>query len=62
MKKKRKSDLNTARVHFQNAVKEWIVGSAYMAKGMREVTKNNEGSHKKQGLQKTDVRVLKVFF
>lgn len=49
MKKKRKSDLNIARVHFQNAVKEWIAGSAYMAKGMREVTKNKD--YRKQMLE-----------
>ena len=49
MKKKRKSDLNTARVHFQNAAKEWIIGSAYMAKGMREFTKNED--YRKQLLE-----------
>jgi hypothetical protein len=49
MKKKRKSDLNTARVHFQNAVREWVIASAYMAKGMREISKNK--NYRKQILE-----------
>ena len=49
MKKRRKSDLDIARGHFQNAIKEWIVASAYMAKGMREFTKNKD--YRKQVLE-----------
>jgi len=51
MKKKRKSDLNTARVHFQNAVKEGIIASAYMAKAVREISKNK--NYRKQILENT---------
>lgn len=49
MKKKSKSDLNIARIHFQNAVKEGIIASAYMAKGIREITKNK--NYRKQILE-----------
>ncbi|NIT14380.1 MAG: hypothetical protein GTN99_09120 [Candidatus Dadabacteria bacterium] len=51
MKKKRKSDLNTARMHFQNAAREGLIASAYMLKGMREISKNK--NYRKQILENT---------
>ncbi|NIP39758.1 MAG: hypothetical protein GWO07_16020 [Candidatus Dadabacteria bacterium] len=51
MKKKRKSDLNTARLHFQNAAREGLIASAYMLKGMREMSESK--NYRKQILENT---------
>ncbi len=49
MKKNKKSDMRSARIHFQNAVKEILVGSAYMLKGIREMSVNK--NYRKQILE-----------
>ncbi len=38
--KQKKSDLKNAGLHFRNAVFECILGSAYLAKGLGDITKN----------------------
>lgn len=41
-KKKTNSDLNNARIHFQTSAKEWIIGTAFLTKGIKEITKNKK--------------------
>lgn len=59
MKKKRKSDLSTARAHFQNAIREGLIASVYMAKGMRELSKDK--NYRKKMLENYSTFVDKGF-
>jgi hypothetical protein len=39
-KKRKQNDLKNAGIHFKNAALECILGSAYLAKGIGDITKN----------------------
>lgn len=50
-KKEKHSDLLNAGAHFRNAALEWIIGSAYLVKGIGDLSKNK--SYRKQLLDST---------